>query len=57
MGVLVIRALLPLSAGVKERKEGRACSLATLRRLGLNHVIDYSGDQSAGGEVEGATVL
>lgn len=56
MSLLVIGGLLSLSAGVKERKDDRTCSLATLRRLGLNCVIDYSDDQSAGGEVEGAVV-
>lgn len=54
---MVIRALLSLCADGKERKDDRMCSVATLRHLGLNEVLDYSGDQSMSGEAEGAAVL
>jgi len=46
MDHLIIKALLPLSAGVKERKGDWKCCLPVLRLLDLSHVIDYSGDQT-----------
>lgn len=45
MDHLVIKALLPLSAWVKERKSDQKCYLPVPRLLDLSRVIDYSGDQ------------
>lgn len=46
MDYLVIKALLPLSARVKEIKGDQKCCLPVLRLLDLSPVIDYSGDQT-----------